>query len=262
MKRTKLSQLPENLNETIYSFIKDSEIYDSSCSAAAKVYFIDKDSGYYLKISKPQSLKREAEMTEYFNALGLGTKVINYISGERDWLITEKVSGEDCTYAEYLNEPEKLAEIYGKILRKLHETDYSKCPIQDKLTETLSNAEANYKKGNFDASTHIPEMLRPKSKDEAWAFIMGNKDKLKADTLTHGDYCLPNVMLDNWNFSNFIDLGNSGVSDRHFDLFWGAWTFNYNLKTDKYTDIFFNAYGKDLIDMTLLKTVAYIECFS
>ncbi len=37
----------------------------------------------------------------------------------------------------------------------------------------------------------------------------------------------------------FIDLGNGGVGDRHIDLFWGAWTLFYNLKTDRHTERFF-----------------------
>lgn len=262
MKRTKISQLSENVNEELYHFIKDADVYDSSCSPEAKVYFINKDNGYYLKISNLGTLNREAEMTKYFNSIGMGAKVLAYFSDDKDFLLTERISGEDCTYSEFLKYPEKLAEIYGKILKELHKTDPSQCPIKNKLSETLLNSEKNYRKGIYDVSTHIPTKFRPRSMEEAWSFVMENKNRLKADTLIHGDYCLPNTMLKDWEFSGFIDLGNSGVSDRHFDIFWGGWTLNFNLKTDKYTDIFFNAYGKDRIDMSLLKTVAYIEAFN
>ena len=262
MKRTKLTNFTEYFPNEILQYTDNSEIYDSSCSPEAKVYFIDKDIGYYLKIAPKGTLRREAEMTNYFNSIGLGAKVLNYISEEKDWLLTERICGEDCTFAKYLNEPEKLAEMYGKLLRSLHEKDISNCPVKNRLSETLLTAESNYQKGIYDASGHIPEKFRPKSMNTAWQFIMENKHKLKEDTLIHGDYCLPNVMLDDWNFSGFIDLGNSGISDRHFDIFWGAWTLEFNLKTDKYAEVFFNAYGRENIDLSLLKTVAYIECFT
>ena len=85
---------------------------------------------------------------------------------------------------------------------------------------------------------------------------------LKTDTLLHGDYCLPNIILDNWNFSGFIDLGSGGVGDKHIDLFWGIWTLEFNLKTDKYTNRFLDAYGRFDIEPDMLKIIAAIEVFS
>jgi len=68
-----------------------------------------------------------------------------------------------------------------------------------------------------------------------------------------GDYCLPNIIMDNFAFKGFIDVGYGGVGDRHYDLYWGIWTLQYNLKTDKYRDIFLDAYGRKLIDEDGLK---------
>lgn len=82
---------------------------------------------------------------------------------------------------------------------------------------------------------------------------------LKKDTFIHGDFCLPNVMLDDWEFSGFIDLGLSGVGDKHIDIYWVLWSLNYNLKTDKYTDCFLDLYGRENVDMNVLKIVAEVE---
>ena len=84
---------------------------------------------------------------------------------------------------------------------------------------------------------------------------------LKCDTLLHGDYCLPNIILDDWKFSGFIDLGNGGVGDRHVDIFWGIWTLFYNFKTFDYTKRFMEVYGKDKIDTDTLRLIAAIEVF-
>ena len=82
---------------------------------------------------------------------------------------------------------------------------------------------------------------------------------LKNDTLLHGDYCLPNIILDDWRFSGFIDLGHSGVGDRHVDIFWGTWTLNRNLHTHKYRQRFVDAYGREKVDEDMLRVVADIE---
>ena len=52
----------------------------------------------------------------------------------------------------------------------------------------------------------------------------------------HGDLCLPNIYLNDDNeIAGFIDLGNSGLGDRWYDYSWLIWSFQYNLKTNKYT---------------------------
>ena len=36
--------------------------------------------------------------------------------------------------------------------------------------------------------------------------------------LTHGDFCLPNVFLEDWARTGFLDLGRSGIGDRWTDI--------------------------------------------
>lgn len=244
-------------------FLTGAPVYDSSCSTAAKVYFIDRDGGYYLK-SQPLSvgsLRLEAEKTRFFHEKGLGAEVLSFITEEgSDWLLTRRVLGEDCTHAEYLSDPKRLAELLGEVLRRLHELPAEGCPAPDYLDKYLSLAEKNYRTGNYDSS-HFPDSFGYASADGAWAALSEGRHLLKADTLIHGDYCLPNIMLDGWKFSGFIDLGNSGVADRHIDLFWGAWSLGFNLGTDAYRDRFFDAYGRDRVDTEVLRVVAAAEVF-
>lgn len=49
MKKALITQMPEDLPKEIKNFISDAPIYDSSSSPEARVYFVDKDEGYYLK---------------------------------------------------------------------------------------------------------------------------------------------------------------------------------------------------------------------
>ena len=260
MKRTLIEKIPITLPDELARFVDDARIYDSSCSPEARVWFIDKDDGYYIKTCGVGTLKKEADMTLYFHQKGIGTEVLHYLSEEADWLLTRKVVGEDCTHKMYLDEPERLCDTIATELRKLHETNFSDCPIQDRMTEYFALAEENYRTGNYD-KTSFPDSFGYRSAEEAWAVLCEGRGEINGRVLLHGDYCLPNIMLDNWKLTKFIDLGNGGVGDRHVDLFWGAWTLWFNLKTDKYRDRFFDAYGRDKVDEEKIKIIAAAEVF-
>jgi aminoglycoside phosphotransferase len=46
--------------------------------------------------------------------------------------------------------------------------------------------------------------------------------------LIHGDYCLPNVLVEDGRLSGLIDLGGAGLGDPQDDLAAGVWTLQYN----------------------------------
>ena len=91
----------------------------------------------------------------------------------------------------------------------------------DRTTEYLAAAEKNYRTGDYDKS-HFSDSSGSfgyRSAEEAYAVLNAEKDALQSKVLLHGDYCLPNIVLNDWKFSGFIDVGNGGVGDRHIDLF-------------------------------------------
>lgn len=244
----------------LHSYIEGASIFDSSCSPEARVVFIDKDGGYFLKSAPKGSLEREVSLTHYFHGKGLAANVLTYISDEKDWLLTEKIDGADCTFDGYLRQPERLATLIGERLAYLHSMDFDDCPVINHTEQYLSTVQRNYVCGNFDKS-HFPDSFGYSSEEEAWAVVKADGHLLQNDTLLHGDYCLPNIILKNWVFSGFIDLDNGGIGDRHIDIFWGAWSLFFNLKTHKYRDRFFEAYGKNKIDDDILRVVTACEVF-
>ena len=236
------------------------KLYDSSCSAEAKVIFIDKDCGYFLKSAPKGILEREAVMTRYFHSKGLATEVLEYLPRERDWLLTVKIPGSDGIASKYLKQPERLCDIWAEQLVMLHESDFSDCPVKNHTEWLIERAEHNMRTDNYDKSD-FPDSFGYKNAEEAWAVVENQGHLLKPDTLLHGDYCLPNIILYDWRFSGFIDVGNGGVGDRHVDIFWGIWTLFWNLHTHNYRRRFIDAYGRDKIDENILRIIAAIEVF-
>jgi len=239
--------------------LSGAKLYDSSCSPEASVIFIEKDSGYFLKSAPKGTLEREAAMTRYFHTKGLSANVLHYSSDAYDWLMTEKIKGDDCITEKYLAQPERLCDTLAERLALLHNTDFTDCPIPNHSAWLLAGAEQGKQKHMFDRC--IANAYGFKNPEEAWAIVETHGHLLESNTLLHGDYCLPNIILDNWQFSGFIDLDTAGVGDRHVDLFWATWTLFFNLKTDKYRERFIDAYGRTQVDKDLLRVVAAIEVF-
>ena len=172
-------------------------------------------------------LETEAKVTKLFAQQGLGPEMLLYVSEHKDYMVTREAVGEDCINQRYLEEPEKLVKALAETMKYLH---------------------------GLTIETDIPISASMELYEE-----QGYLDKVKCDTLIHGDFCLPNILLKDGEFSSFIDVGAAGMGDRHLDIYWVLWSLNYNLQTDKYTDLFLDLYGREHVDMDILKLVAKVE---
>lgn len=260
MKRTAIQPQLDSIPAVFHPLLQNTRIFDSSCSQDARVFFLETEGGLYLKSAPRGSLRQEAAMDKYFHSFGMGPEVLEYLSWDRDWLLTRAVPGEDCTHKDYLSNPKRLADTMAQMLWQLHHQNFSGCPVEDHTARYISRARDNFAAGHYDTSL-FPDNWGYTSAQEAWAVVENNAKYLKTDTLLHGDYCLPNILLDNWKPSGFIDVGGGGVGDKHIDLFWGAWTLNFNLKTDIWSPRFLDAYGRQNFEPEMLRVVAAFEVF-
>ena len=222
MQKTETTINLDDFPKELHYIFKDAKVYDSSSNPTMQVLY--SDLGYYVKIAEKDKLKKEVEMARLFEKMGMGAEVVSYISGDKDYMVTRSAKGEDALA--FLDNPKKLCEVLAEAMKYLHGRSIEDVPVS-LCMETYANVE----KGSC----------------------------LKQDTFIHGDFCLPNVMLDNGEFSSFIDVGLAGIGDRHIDIYWVLWSLNYNLGTDKYTDYFLELYGRENVDMNVLKIVAEVE---
>ena len=191
----------------------------------------------YLKIAPSGTLSRAAAAQEYFHRKGLSAPLIDYVQeAERDWLLVRAVPGRYACDKSLMSEPERLARRLGETVRMLHEQDASDCPLIDANARALSA---------FEKECGLP--------------FAGDLSILKADALIHGDMCLPNIFFDDFRFAGFIDLGDAGLGDRHFDLYWAMWSLAYNLNVPAYNEIFMDAYGRDAFDAARYEVCAAIS---
>ena len=253
-----MAEFPEPLRR----YLRPGHVFDSSSSAEATVYYSDIGQGCYIKKARHGALRNEAAMTRYFHDKGLSAAVLHYGQDHdgNDWLATACLPGDDCTASLYVREPERLSAVLGRRLRMLHEQDPTGCPVSNRTKDYLATVKRNHAQGCADRS-FFTRVYGNADTESIYRLVRQHGDELRHDTLLHGDYCLPNVILDDWRFSGFVDLDCAGVGDRHVDVYWALWTLWFNVHTDAYGDRLLDAYGRDLIDMETLRLVAACEVF-
>ncbi len=248
-----LSQIPQLLHQ----YLKNQKLRDVSSHSGALV--LEVGNKYFLKIDIKGKLQEEAQLTKWFYQHQMAVEVIAYISTDRDYLLTRASLGFAAT--SFLNSPESICAILGQELRKLHHSKLDKFPDNHLLESYRQRVKKNYQMGLFYEKSLLP-MFRISSREEAFQLVEEKGNLLETNACIHGDACLPNVILkDPQTFSCFIDWGLAGYSDKHIDIFWAIWSIKYNLKNDKYIEIFLDNYSKAEINWEILQIVAAHEAF-
>ncbi|MEQ9809569.1 phosphotransferase [Streptococcus jiangjianxini] len=249
----KISEMPTKL----HLYLRNKMLYDVSSHSGALVLKVGND--FFLKVDAPGKLAKEAKLTHYFFTHDMGVEVIDYISTDKDYLLTKAAMGSDAT--SFLDQPESVCMILGKTLRDLHQLRPKGFP-QDRLLDAYrQTSKINYQKGVFYQKALLPH-FNISGKDEAIYLVQDQGHLLETNAFIHGDACLPNIILkDSQTFSTFIDWGLSGYSEKHVDIFWAIWSIHYNLADDKYIDVFLDSYSREEIDWDKLKIVAAHEAF-
>ena len=235
-----------------------SEVYSQNGMNAETFFSGD----VFIKTAPAGGLAVEAEMTRWFYKNGLGAEVLDYVTAEKDYLVTRRVPGEDGTTPRVLAQPEKLAREHGKFLRRLHDTEFPEPPQCGITRRYIDEALETYRKNppTDEAVTKCAGYFGITTAAQAAETVEKYRTLECEDVVIHGDFCLPNVLYDeNINPTGFVDLGGSGRGDRHFDLFWGVWSLGYNLLTNDYAEIFLESYGRDVISQERLELMAAVS---
>lgn len=227
----------------------------------AEVLYCPARGGLYLKIDQPGALKNAALMQDFLAAKGLAAPLEAYESAQRDYLLIRRVAGENGISAHHLSDPARLAASLGEAARRLHETPADGCPVRG-LTEGWLAGARRAAAGQPRLTRYLSDYLGVYTAQNALREMeaLSSAGALDSQTLVHGDLCLPNFMLDDFRFTGFIDLGEGGLGDRHYDLFWTLWSLSYNCGDDRFRGRFLDAYGRDAVNEDKIRFCGLMNC--
>ena len=142
------------------------------------------------------------------------------ILGGFRWTLMTRISGEMSCAEANRTDPHRLVRVLADALKRLWSIDISGCPVDQSPRAKLDRAKRIIELGQINMDLVDPETFGEggfSSPAELHRWLQENAPDLEP-VLTHGDFCLPNVFMENGAFSGFLDLGRSGAGDKWTDI--------------------------------------------
>ena len=175
-----------------------------------------------LKIEKySKNADKTVQMMKWLDGKIPVPKVLCHeVCGEYQYLLMSKVEGKMSCDTYYLERPHELLALLAEALEMLWSIDITDCPHFRDLDTELKEARYRVENGLVDIEHTEPETFGENgfaNPSELLEWLENNKPEVEP-VLSHGDFCLPNIFLNNGSISGFIDLGDAGVADKWRDI--------------------------------------------
>ena len=131
-----------------------------------------------------------------------------------------KIGGKMSCDEYYLDNADILLKALADGLKMLWKVDISGCPVVRDLDTVLNEARLQVENNLVDVDNVDPETFGEngfESPRHLLEWLENNRPTVEP-VFSHGDYCLPNIFLDDGQVSGFIDLSRAGVGDKWNDI--------------------------------------------
>ena len=216
-----MDSLIQSLPEAIRKHMEGREytIDDMGKSGSKVLIFED----MVLKITdKPCDDKDAVEMMRWLEGKIPAPQVIVFEEDDSySYLLMTRVRGKIACDKYYLERPKELVPLLSKSVKMLQSIDITDCPVIKDLDRELKKAAYRVENGLVDISDAEPDTFgengRFKDPEELLSWLQENRPSYEP-VLSHGDLCLPNILIENGDISGFIDMGNCGIADKWEDI--------------------------------------------
>lgn len=140
--------------------------------------------------------------------------------GEHQYLLMSRIHGKMACDEVFMAQPEALVDMLAEALRTLWAVDITHCPKHRTLAADLEEGRERVEKNLVNTDDVEPETFGPGGFENPAALLAWLEENAPEEepVLSHGDFCLPNVFLEDGKLSGFIDLGDCGISDKWRDI--------------------------------------------
>ena len=219
--------MPKELEELLRGYSLTKHPYDES---RAEIYICKHPSEprLYLKIRKDETmrLKAEYDILKWINHRIPSPEPLFYRhETSTEYLLTSEIAGTP-TYQVKPYDRKTAVRILAESLKRIHCLDPSGCPAVHSIDYWV-------------------EILSGKGVDVS---PLGDWRPVEDPVFTHGDYCLPNIIIKGGYVSGVIDWDYAGLADPYVDFISCLWSIRYNYGDDaeRLISLFLETYGIEL----------------
>jgi len=191
----------------------------------------------------PTALDEAARMRWARDHLPVPDVLASGSDGHDDWIVTAALDGLDATRHPLRAEPERLVPILARGLAAFHAAaPVETCPFDFRAGAAIAHATERVRNGIAKRTDLHPEHAHL-TLEAALRELEDLAPTVEDLVVCHGDYCFPNVLLDNdGTVTGYVDLGELAVADRWWDIAIGAWSTTWNIGPG-YEELFYESYG-------------------
>lgn len=148
-------------------------------------------------------------------------RILEYIvRGNKAYCLMTRIKGKMLCDEEYMMDPDRLTELAVQALEMLWSVDIRDCPCDNSLDVKLRMARQNVENNLVDVENVEPETFGEDGFGSPVELLCWLEEHRPEETLafSHGDFCLPNIMVEGDTITGFIDLGKMGTADLWDDV--------------------------------------------
>lgn len=148
-------------------------------------------------------------------------KVLAYeVVDGTSYLLMSRLSGAMACDQAAMEDPKRLVRLLAAGLKRLWMVDIKGCPTSMTTDVKLRLAKENVDSGRTDMEDAESDTYGENGFSDPldlWNWLVEHKPN-EEPVISHGDYCLPNVFVEDDRVSGFLDLGSAGLADRWQDI--------------------------------------------
>lgn len=242
--------LPESIQDRIIDYGWEQEQIGES---GQDVYRLLRDDHVlYLKTATGTHLRAdlqaEAERMVWLGDYLPVPQLIEFIdNGERAFLLMTEVKGVMSCDPIFADRIPQVVKALAEGVNLFHAVPIAGCPFIRRRVAQIESARLQMVNGLIDMDDLEDEWSHFTPEGLYQHFLASTPSTPERPVMTHGDYCLPNILIDpdTLQVSGFIDVGRAGVSDGYTDVALAVRSLIRNWGAE-YVPLLFEYYGEPL----------------